>query len=159
MTGLPRRQHVTLFGLAPIVGDWPIAAVLLRTMLRRLATLCVLLISLSGVIPGAVAYASQTQNRDCCSESGSCSTEAPLSIAAAVSPSCCVAQPAPTDSTVTFAVQTDRRSADVPAPDGAAALDFPSTTPSAQTWLTSFAATPIRVSEQQIYLRTARLRL
>lgn len=153
------RGHVTLLELAPTVGDWPTAALLLRNMLRRLATLCALLLSLSGVIPGAVAYASQTQNRDCCSQSGPCSTEADFSIAASDTPSCCLAQPVPSDSTVAFAIQSDRRAADVPAPDAATALDFPNTVPFLQTSHTGTVATPIRTNQQQIYLHTARLRL
>ncbi len=129
-------------------------------MLRRFATLCVLL-SLSAVIPTAVACAFQTQGADCCPMGRPCETQGGPTVVASVGPSCCTAQPAPTRSTVTVNVQSDRRFADSPPPDLAVppAFEFPGSFSSLYERKSGAAAAPVKISQQQIYLRTARLRL
>lgn len=130
-------------------------------MLHRLVTLSVLLVGLSGVVPAAVACAFIAQSADCCPTSQPCETEGAPTVVASVSAPCCVAQPAPTRSTVTGNVQSDRRFADSPAPDHAAApaFEFPGSFPSLRDRTAVAVAPPIKIDQQQVYLRTGRLRL
>lgn len=130
-------------------------------MLRRFATLCVLLLGLSGVLPVAVAGAFTTQNTDCCPLGQPCKTDRTVTLVVPAGGSCCNAQPAPTRSTIAVYGQSDRRVADFPAPDHAVApaSDFPSLVPSLHGPTTLAAAPPVRIDQQRIYLRTGRLRL
>lgn len=130
-------------------------------MLRRLATLSVLLISLSGVIPAAMACALIMQGADCCPQERPCDTDGAPAVVVSIDAPCCMAQPAPTRSTATVSVQSDRRFADSPVPDHfvAPAFEFPSSPPPLDERTVSAAASPIQIDQQQIYLRTGRLRL
>lgn len=130
-------------------------------MLRRFATLCVLLLGLSGVLPAAVACAISTQSTDCCPQGRPCEKNRTVTLLTTAGAPCCNAQPAPMSSTVAIQGQSDRRFADFPAPDHAAApaFDLPSSFPSLHAPTALAAALPIRIDQQQIYLRTGRLRL
>lgn len=130
-------------------------------MLRRLALLCVLLLGLSGVLPAAVACAFTAPSTDCCPQGQPCETEKTVTRVITAGGPCCNAQPAPTRSTVAAQGQGDRRFGDVPVPDHAAApaSDLPSSFTSLHE-PTAFVAAPLtRIDQQQIYLRTGRLRL
>ena len=129
-------------------------------MLRRFATLCVLLLSLSGAIPVAVACAFSTQSSDCCPSGQRCPTEGASAVMVPADSLCCIAQSAPTRATVAVNGQSDRRFADSPLPDDAAAP--------ASAMLSSFsslhertalAVLPPVIAQQQVYLHTGRLRL
>lgn len=130
-------------------------------MLRRFATLCVLLLGLAGVLPAAVACAFTEQSTDCCPQGQPCETDRTVTLVVPAGGSCCNAQPASTRSTVAVSGQNERRFADSPAPDHAVApaSDFPSLVPSLHEPTTLAAAPPVRIDQQQIYLRTGRLRL
>lgn len=130
-------------------------------MLRRFATLGVLLLSLSGVIPAAAAWAFQTQSADCCPMGRPCKTQGGPTAVASAAPSCCTAQPAPSRSTVTINVQSDRRFADSPIPDRAMepAFEIPSSLPSVHDREYVATAPPININQRQVYLLTGRLRL
>lgn len=130
-------------------------------MLRRLATLCVLLLSLSGVIPAAVACAFMTQSPDCCPTGQPCETDGAPTVVASVSAPCCIAQPAPARSTVAVNAQHDRRLEDSPTPGHAAApaFEFSSSFPALPERVAFAVAPTIKIDQQQVYLRTGRLRL
>jgi len=130
-------------------------------MLRRLATLCVLSLGLSAVVPTAVACAFMTQSTDCCPTGQPCETDGAPTVVASVSAPCCVAQPVPARSTVVVNAESDRRLADFPTPDHAAApaFDFPSSLPALHERTAIAVAPPIKIDQQQVYLRTGRLRL
>jgi hypothetical protein len=130
-------------------------------MLRRFVTLCVLLVGLSGVLPAAVACAITTQRTDCCPEGQTCETDRAVTLLTTAGAPCCNAQPAPTRSTVAVQGQSDRRFVDSPVPDPAAApaFDLPSSSTSLHAPTALAAAPPIKIDQQQIYLRTGRLRL
>lgn len=129
-------------------------------MLRRFATLCVLLLSLAGVIPAAVACALTTQSADCCPMGQPCETEGAPTIFVSGG-SCCTAQPAPTRTSVAVPGQSDRRFADSPSPDhaGAPAFDFRISFPSSREPTAAAFAPSIKIDQQRVYLRTGRLRL
>ena len=131
-------------------------------MLRRFALLGVLLLGLSGVLPAAVACALTAQSTDCCPQGQPCETDQAVTLLTTTAGApCCNAQPAPTRSTVAVQGQGDRRFGDVPVPDHAAApaCDLPSSFTSLHE-PTVFVAAPLtRIDQQQIYLRTGRLRL
>jgi hypothetical protein len=130
-------------------------------MKRRLSTLCILLLGLSGVIPAAVACAFVTQSTDCCHMGQSCETGGAAAIVASVRATCCVAQPDPARSTVTADAQSERRFADSPPPDRAAvpAFEFPNSLHSLRERTAVAVAPPFKVNQQLVYLRTGRLRL
>jgi len=131
-------------------------------MLRRFTTLCGLLLSLGAGIPAAVACAGTAQSADCCPMGQPCEKEGAAAFVVPASHSCCIAQPSPTRSAVVVVNgQSDRRFADSEAPDHSAA-------PAPSGWgvlsslheQTALAVPlPIRVDQQQVYLRTGRLRL
>lgn len=133
----------------------------LTSMLCRLATLCVLLLSLAGVVPAAVACASGAKSADCCPMGQPCETESAAAFAGSAPSACCTAQPAPTRIAAVVSGPSDRRFADSLLPDHAAA-------PASETCgsFRSLREQPalvvsvrVRVDQQQIYLRTGRLRL
>lgn len=130
-------------------------------MLRRLATLSVLLLSLAGAIPTAMACVFMTQTPDCCPSGQLCEPKPAPTLVASIGSPCCYAQSAPTRATVVIQGQSERRFADSPAPDHAAAPAFEFST--AVFSLPERAALavppPITISQQQLYLRTGRLRL
>lgn len=130
-------------------------------MKRRLVTLSVLLLSLSGVIPAAVACAIATQSAACCHMGQSCETVGAPAIVASASEICCVAQPDPARPTVTADAQSERRFANSLAPDhvAAPAFAFPGSYPSLRERTAVAVAPPFRIDQQRIYLRTGRLRL
>lgn len=129
-------------------------------MLRRFAILCVLLLSLAGITPTAVACAFQTQS-ECCPNGRPCETQGELTLVSSMGPACCIAKPAPTRSTVTFSVQRDHRSVELPTPEPsvATASEFPTDCASLYERRHLAAAASIKIGQQQIYLHTGRLRL
>lgn len=131
------------------------------SMLRRLGILCVLLLSLAGVVPAALACASAAKSADCCPPGQPCETEGLAAFAGSVPSSCCIAQPAPTRAMVAVSGLSDRRFEDSSPPDHAFApaseISGSFSSPCARPGLA--AHPPIRVDQQQVYLRTGRLRL
>lgn len=130
-------------------------------MLRRLATLGVLLLSLSGVAPAALACALLSQGVDCCPEGQPCEPASAPAIVASTRAPCCAAQPAPTRSVAAARFQAERRVDDVPAPDRSIApgYEIPDTRFSPIEPTLAAAAPSLPLDQQQTYLRTGRLRL
>ena len=129
-------------------------------MLRPLATLCVLLLSLAGTIPTAAACTFQMQGADCCL-GRPCGPQRVPTVADSVGLPCCAAQPAPAQSAMAATMESDRRFAEFPTPDDGATsvFEFRSVFTPSYEWRHITAAAPIKFDQQQIYLRTARLRL
>lgn len=129
-------------------------------MLRPLATVCVLLLSLSGIVPAAVACAFTTQSADCCPMGQPCETRGAHALLAPGG-SGCSALPAPILATVVVHGQSDRRFVEPPARDhvAAPAFDCRNSFPSPHARTVTDVASPIKIDQQQVYLRTGRLRL
>lgn len=130
-------------------------------MLRRLATLCVFLLSLSGVVPATVACALFLQGADCCPSGQPCEPAGTPTIVVSNGAPCCAVELAPTRSVAAVSSQNDRRADDLPAPDHWVGLahSLPDIDPS-PIELTLFPSAPPRqLDQQQTYLLTGRLRL
>jgi hypothetical protein len=130
-------------------------------MLRRLATLGVLWLSLSGVAPAALACALFLQDMDCCPTGQPCDPTGTPAMVVSNSAPCCAAQPAPTRSVAAASFQAERRIDDIPAPDHSVAPGYtvPNTHSSPVQPTLCTAAPSLRLDQQQTYLRTGRLRL
>lgn len=122
-------------------------------MLRRLATLSVLLLSLSGVIPTALACAPGVQ-ATCCPVGSSTPrvyNEGP----------CCVAEVG-SDSIAAAILEAEPRVTDIPSPDQPNILPTSAAAPSeiaaTRTTASNIVSHP-DLHQQQIYLLTGRLRL
>lgn len=125
-------------------------------MLRRLATLSVLLLSLSGVIPTALACAPSVQAPCCPADLPHDSTPQVYKDG----PCCVVDVGSPSIAAVIL--EAERRVTDVPSPDQPSAL--PTNALAAVEFASDRANTSNRVSppafdQQQVYLLTGRLRL
>jgi len=128
-------------------------------MLRRLATLFVLLASLAGVIPAVTACTELMRGDDCCPPGQPCDTgKVPT---AAIEASCCLTQPVPTRSAISASPAGEGRLADFPQPDTPAAPAFAPANAFASVFTRTDrdASSPPWVDPRQIYLRTGRLRL
>jgi hypothetical protein len=128
-------------------------------MFRRLAILGVLLLSLSGFVPAALACAVMAQHMDCCPPGQDCETgQGPVWTDTALA--CCDAVSAPAATAVVVSVEIKKYSQDLPQPE------FPGAHPGviaargppqySRPDLSVVACPPDR---QDIYLQTGRLRL
>lgn len=130
-------------------------------MLRRLATLGVLLLSLSGALPAALACAMIVQGADCCPTGQPCEPANTPAILVANGEPCCEVQPAAMRAVVAVSSRSDSRFDDSPAPDHSAvpAHEFPETDSSPIEPRSSAAVPRLQIDQQQTYLLTGRLRL
>jgi hypothetical protein len=129
-------------------------------MLRRLGILAVLLLSLSGFVPAALACAVMAQQMDCCPPDQACQTDQGPAWTDNTGLACCevVASRAPT--AVAVSVEIKKHSQDLPPPD------FPGAHPGyiaargpPQYSPPGAALVAIPSDRQDLYLRTGRLRL
>jgi hypothetical protein len=130
-------------------------------MLRRLAILSVFLLSLSGVVPAAVACALFLQGADCCPSGQPCEPAGTPTIIVSNGAPCCAVAPAPMRSVAAVSSQNDRRADNLPAPDHWVVLahEFPDIDPSPMELTVFPLALPRQLDQQQTYLLTGRLRL
>ena len=122
-------------------------------MLRRLATLSVLLLSLSGVIPAALACAPSVQGQCCPADAATARVynDGPCCVAGVGSASIAAA-----------VMEAEPRITDLPSPDQPSVLPTHATPAtelvSARTTTSNAVSTP-DLHQQQVYLLTGRLRL
>jgi len=129
-------------------------------MLRRLSILSVLLLTLSGFVPAALACAMMAQQMDCCPPDAACETDQGPAWTDNTGLACCdvVSSRAPT--VLAASVEIKKYSQDLPPPE------FPGAhpghiTPRGPPQNSRFDA-PLFVfpsDEQDLYLQTGRLRL
>lgn len=129
-------------------------------MLRRLAILGVLLLSLSGFIPAALACAVMAQHMDCCPPDQGCETSQGPTWTDSTGLACCEAVATRAPAAVAVSVEIKKYSQELPPPE------FPGAHPGFVTLrgppqysrpdAALFAFPPNR---QDLYLQTARLRL
>lgn len=129
-------------------------------MLRRLATLSVLLLSLSGVVPTALACAPGAQGA-CCPADLAQSRTGSSALRAYDDGPCCVAEVG-SASIAAAVLEAEPRVTDLPSPDRASVL--PTSIVAASDPASTRATTTNTVSrrdfhQQQVYLLTGRLRL
>lgn len=129
-------------------------------MLRRLVTLSVLLLSLSGVIPTAFACAPSAQGPCCPADLPRDSTGGPAPPAYNDGPCCFVDAASPRIAAATL--EAERRVTELPSPEQPSAL------PTSAIGATEFVAgratlsnrvSPPELDQQLVYLLTGRLRL
>ena len=133
----------------------------LLAMLRRMATLAVVLLSLLGAVPAVLACAFVAEEMDCCPAHQPCATQYTCSVAAPPEASCCTLQPAVQPAVMLASPKSDRSFAAPPFPDhwvissaeipGVRAPPFPSSLPP------SARGNP--ADQRRTYLLTGRLRL
>ena len=130
-------------------------------MLRRLAILGVLLLSLAGFVPAALACAVMAQQMDCCPPDQACDLNQGPSWTDGTGLACCEAVSNPAPAAVAVSVEIKKYSQDLPP------LEFPGAHPGYiaargpppqhfRSDATLFAFPPDR---QDLYLQTGRLRL
>lgn len=128
------------------------AAHRLGAIVRRLAKMAVLLLSLTGVVPAALACSVLAQDTDCCLPDQPCDTERAPTLLASSSASCC--EMLPVELRTVMAVATS-------SPDHCAVLAHQIL--SARSPQIAAIATPVagdlHPDQQQTYLLTGRLRL
>jgi hypothetical protein len=129
-------------------------------MLRRLAILGVLLLSLAGFVPAALACAIMAQQMDCCPPDQACETDQGPAWTDSTGLACCEAVSSRAPTAVAASVEIKKYSQELPPPA------FPGAHPGCIT-----SRGPPRYSQpdaalfavpsdrQDIYLRTGRLRL
>jgi hypothetical protein len=129
-------------------------------MLRRLATLGVLLLSLSGFVPAALACAIMEQQMDCCPPDAACETDQGPAWTDNSGLACCEAVSNRAPAAVAVSVEIKQDGQDLPPPEfpGAHPGYIPSRGPPRYSQLDAplFAFPPDR---QDLYLQTGRLRL
>lgn len=130
-------------------------------MVRRLATLAVLLLSLSGVVPAALACADFAQDRDCCPPGQPCETQGIPTFLASNSVSCCDLQPLAQQVVVAVSSKAESQPADASPPDhcAAPALEISGARSPPFVPITIVGADNLYPDQQQTYLLTGRLRL
>ena len=137
-------------------------------MLRRMATLWVLLLGLSGMLPAALACVAGMDHADCCPRNQPCESRGDSrggsggrTVALDGGPCCVVQAPASPSSQATLS-RAELRFDDVPVPDQLLALvpNVPTVSASAGApTVIDFVPPRLLLDQQQIYLLTARLRL
>lgn len=136
-------------------------------MLRRMVTLWVLLLGLSGMLPAALACVAGMDHADCCPRNQPCvslgdSRGDPGGTVALDGGPCCVVQAPASPSSQATLSRAELRFDDVPVPDQLLALVPPvptvSTSAGAPTVI-DFVPPGLLLDQQQIYLLTSRLRL
>lgn len=129
-------------------------------MLRRLATWWILLVSLAGVVPAAVACVALMQGADCCPGRQPCDTgRIPAVTASDVR--CCLVRSTAVQSVAAISAPVEPRFADSSAPDHSfvpASTPPASPLPSHERSEASIACRLV-ADRQQTYLLTGRLRL
>jgi hypothetical protein len=127
-------------------------------MLRRLSILGVLLLSLGGFVPTALACAVMAQHMDCCPPDQACETDQGPVWTDNTALACCDAVSTPAPTAVAVSVEIKKYDQDLPPPEfpgahpGVIASRGPPQHSRPDPSLFSFP-------EQDIYLRTGRLRL
>ncbi len=121
-------------------------------MIRRLATLAVLLLGLPGFVPAALACAVPVANTDCCPSGEPCHAERALVVMASDSASCCELLPVE-QRTVAAAVPS------LPAGGPAPAYEISTARATVFDSMTTAVAGSLDPDLQQTYLITGRLRL
>lgn len=130
-------------------------------MPRRLATLAILLFSLFGAVPAALACALAAGTSDCCAPDGSCLPD-PSQAALTTSVACCDAQGTAQHAGISVSTKTERLKA------FSSSFDHPDAISIASLGLDAAAARSpghgsdarcLYPNQQQTYLLTARLRL
>jgi hypothetical protein len=129
-------------------------------MLRRLSILGVLLLSLAGFIPAALACAVMAQHMDCCPPGQACDTDQGPAWVDNTALACCDTASSRAPTVAAVSVEIKKYSQDLPPPE------FPGAHPGVitsrgppQSWRPDaplFASPPDR---QDLYLQTGRLRL
>jgi hypothetical protein len=129
-------------------------------MLRRLGILSVLLLTLSGFVPAALACALMAQQMDCCPPDQPCETNQRPAWTDSTGLACCEAVSSPAPTVTAVSVEIKKYSQDLPPPE------FPGAHPGYVTSrgpprylrldVLHFALPPDR---QDLYLQTGRLRL
>lgn len=129
-------------------------------MLRRLSILGVLLLSLSGFVPAALACAMMAQQMDCCPPGAACETDQGPAWTDNTGLACCDAVSSRAPTAMAVSVEIKKYSQDLPPPEfpGAHPGSIASRGPPlyARTNASLFAFPPDR---QDLYLQTGRLRL
>jgi hypothetical protein len=128
-------------------------------MLRRLSILGVLLLSLSGFVPAALACAMMAQQMDCCPPDAVCETDQAPAWTDSAGLACCDVASSRTPAAVAATVEIKKYSQDLPAqefPGANPGKNSPRGPPHYSRADTFFAFPPDR---QDTYLRTGRLRL
>jgi hypothetical protein len=129
-------------------------------MLRRLGILSVLLLSLSGFIPAALACAVMAQHMDCCPPDQGCETDQGPTWTDNTALACCDAVSSPAPAAVAVTVEIKKYSQELPPPAFSGAHPGFITLRGPPQYLrpevSLFASPPDR---QDLYLQTARLRL
>ena len=129
-------------------------------MLRRLSILGVLLLTLSGFVPAAMACAMMAQQMDCCPPDATCEADQEPSWTDSTGLACCDVMSTRAPTAVVSAVEIKKYSQDLPPPEfpgahpGGIASRGPPQNPRFDAPL--FVFPPDR---QDLYLQTGRLRL
>jgi hypothetical protein len=127
-------------------------------MLRRLAILGVLLLSLAGFVPAALACAVMAQHMDCCPPDQACETDRGLVWTDTSALACCDAVSMPAPAAVAVSVEIKKHRQELPPPEfpgahpGVVASRGPPQYLRPDLSLFSFPG-------QDLYLQTGRLRL
>ena len=129
-------------------------------MLRRLAILGVLLLSLSGFVPAALACAMMAQQMDCCPPDAPCEANQRPAWTDSTGLACCEVVSSRTPTAMAVSVEIKKYSQDLPPPEfpGAHPGGIASRGPPQHSRFDAplFVFPPDR---QDLYLRTGRLRL
>jgi hypothetical protein len=130
-------------------------------MPRRLATLAILLFSLFGAVPAALACALVSTNIDCCAPDGSCGAD-PSQAVLTTSAACCDIQGPAQQAGMSVGTRTERLkffSSSFNHPDAITVASLGLNAAAARSPGHESDALCLYLNQQQTYLLTARLRL